>query len=155
MMFICSGSLDYGAGNTIAELSDLQYGLLRGAVTSEFAKKLPENRSEFKPDDFHGWSECVMDDVEVEAFTRYGMEVKMKTVRGLSRGDAGPVVQHVTQISLANIGLLEVDEVTYQEDCCTDELQSLLDGGWRILCVCPPKDARRPTYILGRRRDKK
>lgn len=151
-MFICNGSLDYNAGKTIAELSDADYAALRAAVTSELKKKLTENRAKFQPENFHGWLEQIMDNTEVEAFTRFGIEVKIKTIKGLSRGGSDPVVQHVTQISLANVGLLEVDQVTYEEDCCTDHLQDQLNEGWRILCVCPPKDSRRPTYILGRRR---
>lgn len=35
------------------------------------------------------------------------------------------------------------------ENCCTDELQSALDAGWRIIAVCP-QEARRPDYVLGR-----
>jgi hypothetical protein len=41
-------------------------------------------------------------------------------------------------------------------DACTDELRRHLDDGWRIVCVCPPLNQRRPDYILGRsRRDRK
>lgn len=36
------------------------------------------------------------------------------------------------------------------EDGCTDALQELLDGGWRIIAACPQPDQRRPDYILGR-----
>jgi hypothetical protein len=153
-MFICSGKLDYQSGKIVAALGDAEYAALRSYVTSDLKKKMPENKAEFKPDDFHGWNEHVMDDEEVGAFTRAGVEVQIKTIRGLSRGHTGGTrdpIQHVTQISLANVGLLEVCQVTYEEDCCTDLLQDRLNEGWRILCVCPPKDSRRPTYILGRK----
>lgn len=53
-------------------------------------------------------------------------------------------------IHVPNIGLLAVDEVMYLTDACTNDLQDRLDKGWRILCVCPPNNERRPTYILGR-----
>jgi len=56
------------------------------------------------------------------------------------------------QITVADLGLLVIDEVSVHEDCCTDALQSYLDEGWRILAVCPPNAARRPDYILGRRK---
>lgn len=53
-------------------------------------------------------------------------------------------------ISVAGgVALPNVATVTYLEDCCTDVLQKHLDDGWRILAVCPPNDARRPTYIVG------
>ena len=42
------------------------------------------------------------------------------------------------------------NNVTYEEDMCTDMLQRLLDDGWRIIAACPQPDQRRPDYILGR-----
>lgn len=47
------------------------------------------------------------------------------------------------------VALTNIASVAYLEDCCTDILQGCLDNGWRILAVCPPNDARRPTYIIG------
>lgn len=55
------------------------------------------------------------------------------------------------QIAVPDMALMYIDKVRVEEDCCTDNLQSLLDEGWRILAVCPPNSARRPDYILGRR----
>lgn len=63
----------------------------------------------------------------------------------LRRGEA-------VQISVADVGLLLIDEVDFMEDACTHSLQSALDDGWRILAVCPPCAQRRPDYILGRRK---
>lgn len=57
-------------------------------------------------------------------------------------------------VHIPNIGLLAINEVTWLEDACTQELQSHLDDGWRILAVCPPDSVRRPTYILGRTKEK-
>jgi hypothetical protein len=56
------------------------------------------------------------------------------------------------QISIPDLGLLQIDEVTHLDDACTNELQKLLNEGWRILAVCPPNAQRRPDYILGRRK---
>jgi hypothetical protein len=151
-MFVCKATLEYNVGEKIARLTPEDYDALRKAVTSAHKKNLPVNFSEFVPKSFHGWSDTIMDDEEVEAFTRAGFEVQVKSIRGLSRGHGEPVVQHVTQISLANIGLLEINEVEVLENECTDALQQYLDKGWRILCVCPPKDSRRPDYIVGRRK---
>lgn len=74
----------------------------------------------------------------------YGEEV---TVPDLQSGAA-------IQITIPDLALLLIDEVTYRDDCCTDELQNLLDDGWRLLAVCPPNAQRRPDYILGRRKEK-
>lgn len=151
-MFLCEGSIGYGHDEKIKKLSDEQYDTLRAGVTSKLAPCLPAKHEDFEKID--RWQETIMDDVEVEAWTRAEIDVTMKTIKGLSRGYAAPAgspAQHVTQISLANVGLLEIEQVSYEEDCCTDHLQDMLNEGWRILCVCPPKDSRRPTYILGRR----
>lgn len=58
----------------------------------------------------------------------------------------------VVNITVPDIGLLYIDQVDWLADCCTEELQSRLDEGWRILAVCPPNAQRRPDYILGRNR---
>lgn len=55
-------------------------------------------------------------------------------------------------VTLPDVGLLLIDEVTWLDDACTEMLQRKLDDGWRILAVCPPNAQRRPDYILGRRR---
>lgn len=46
--------------------------------------------------------------------------------------------------------LMEVTETMLLEDCCTDNLQSYLSDGWRILAIQPQPDQRRPDYIMGR-----
>lgn len=56
----------------------------------------------------------------------------------------------VVQMHVPNFSLLMFNRVEVREDCCTDELQKLLNSGWRILAICPPLSERRPTYILGR-----
>jgi hypothetical protein len=52
-------------------------------------------------------------------------------------------------VHVANLGLLEVQHVILEEDCCTDRLEKYLSEGWRIIAVCPQPDQRRPDYILG------
>lgn len=49
-----------------------------------------------------------------------------------------------------NLALLGVNETLLLENSCTDNLQSHLAQGWRILAVQPQPDQRRPDYILGR-----
>lgn len=57
----------------------------------------------------------------------------------------------MVQIHVPDFCLMQINDVTYLSDACTDDLQSHLNEGWRILAVCPPNGARRPDYILGRR----
>jgi hypothetical protein len=46
--------------------------------------------------------------------------------------------------------LMTVNETLLMEDACTDELQTQLNSGWRILAVNVQNDCRRPDYVLGR-----
>lgn len=55
-------------------------------------------------------------------------------------------------VHIPNIGLLAINQVTWLDDACTEDLQAKLEEGWRIVAVCPPNAARRPDYILGRTR---
>ena len=57
----------------------------------------------------------------------------------------------IVQVHVPNLSLLSFNTVAVLEDCCTDSLQKELDGGWRILAVCPPSTSdRRPTYIVAK-----
>ena len=46
--------------------------------------------------------------------------------------------------------LQEYNQLMLVEDSCTDNVQSYLAEGWRIVAVCPQPDSRRPDYILGK-----
>ena len=72
------------------------------------------------------------------------------TLTGLNAIDM--IEAKVVQIAVSDVGLLLIDEVDWMEDACTQELQTRLEQGWRILAVCPPNAQRRPDYILGRRK---
>lgn len=54
------------------------------------------------------------------------------------------------QITIPDLALMYITEVTWLEDSCTNDLQAYLEDGWRLLAVCPPNAQRRPDYILGR-----
>jgi hypothetical protein len=101
---------------------------------------------------------------EVEALVQLGVPVKLEADvgtmltkmvdRGMRNGQdiSAEDLRHsrTVQIAVADVGLMHVRQVTWLEDCCTEELQAQLDAGWRILAVCPPNARRRPDYILGR-----
>ncbi|MWV44798.1 hypothetical protein GRF59_14350 [Paenibacillus sp. HJL G12] len=53
-------------------------------------------------------------------------------------------------VHIGNIGLLNINQLGYAVDKCTEELQDIISTGWRILAVCPQPDQRRPDYVLGR-----
>lgn len=56
----------------------------------------------------------------------------------------------IVQVHAPNLALLSMNCVDLLENACTEELQTRLTEGWRILAVCPPFDERRPTYIIGK-----
>lgn len=119
------------------------------------------NLPETKPS--YAWADgkvFTLDRLE-ELISEYGLIPSISRIRGLKydkpsyEGLSNQDIQqaertvNVTQVSVANNALLAIQNVTWLEDACTQELQSMLDLGWRILAVCPPNDTRRPTYILG------
>jgi hypothetical protein len=53
-------------------------------------------------------------------------------------------------VHIGNLGLLNINQLGYAVDKCTEELQEIINKGWRILAVCPQPDQRRPDYVLGR-----
>lgn len=54
------------------------------------------------------------------------------------------------EVHVPGIGLLAINRTMLLEDICTDELNTALANGWRIIAACPQPDQRRPDYILGK-----
>jgi len=148
-MFIAKGELEYGWKKKLLELFDKEpvaYRRLRERVKMY---DLPHTREELdKLNEYTDRKLDTIDDLELEAWTSVGIEVKMSRVRGLRSNDPD-IHKTIYQISVANVGLMQIQRVEVLEDCCTDHLQRELDRGWRILAVCPPNDARRPSYVVG------
>lgn len=114
----------------------------------------------------------IVDEHELATLVNMGLDVKIRKIKGLAydqefakhmssfnyggteqRANSTPtILQPIYQVSVANVGLFDVDEIDYHEDACTDMIGKLLKEGWRIVAVCPPNDSRRPTYIMGRTR---
>lgn len=132
---------------------------------------LPEKKPEW------GLQEILVDDEGIDALIQAGLEVqvsKTKTATALrsmlvklqddisdhnltKRSPSGHLAiggERLIQIAVPDLPLMYIDEVMVLTDCCTDELQSMLNDGWRILAVCPPNSARRPDYVVGRRKTK-
>jgi len=53
-------------------------------------------------------------------------------------------------VHVSNLGLLSINQLGYAIDFCTDNLQELINNGWRIIACCVQPDGRRPDYILGK-----
>jgi hypothetical protein len=53
-------------------------------------------------------------------------------------------------VHVPGFALMLIDHVKVLNNDCTDDLQTWLDKGWRILAICPQPDQRRPDYVIGR-----
>lgn len=150
-MFIAKAELEYGWLKKLLELFDKEPDAYRRLRERVKMYALPHTRVELEKIDewnIQAKKSDMVDDLELEAWTSVGIEVKMSRVRGLRSNDPD-IHNTIYQISVANVGLMQIQRVEVLEDCCTDELQRQLDRGWRLLAVCPPNDARRPTYVVG------
>jgi hypothetical protein len=54
------------------------------------------------------------------------------------------------EVHMPGQALSTYNEVMLLENTCSDELQTHIDHGWRMIAACPQPDQRRPDYILGR-----
>ncbi|WP_214771394.1 hypothetical protein [Exiguobacterium sp. s133] len=77
-------------------------------------------------------------------------EMAEKIEEATSRFDKQVEFNQRCEVHVPNLGLLNVNNLAYATDYCTESLQERLQEGYRILAVCPQPDQRRPDYILGR-----
>ena len=88
----------------------------------------------------------------VATLDKFGLKYEVRPFKQnyLQHIPAAQAAGSIINVHIPNIGLLAINEVTVQNDCCTDHLQEMLNEGWRIIAVCPPNSVRRPDYVLGR-----
>ncbi len=114
----------------------------------------PERRAET-----YAWPRETLIDLETDGrwLVDHGVGFEVKKIKGTMplKAIAPDGAVHNVYVQVPHVGLLAIDEVQLEEDCCTDRLQRLLNEGWRLICVCPPNAARRPDYILGRTMEKR
>lgn len=150
MSFICSAKPAYNWNDTVAKMTAPEYDRWVRVARRSYPE-LPDNLASFDKKKDYGvvsWHPVVMTGDEVECWSSAGIELTMSRVKGVASNDTD-VRNTIYQISVANVGLMQIQRVEVLEDCCTDHLQRELDRGWRILAVCPPNDARRPSYVVG------
>lgn len=142
-----------------------------------FDKEKVEKDNEYKlviPADLYQINESNNYIVELEMFTSKfpSLEISIKGVPKSVGSDHADLISQMSKIAekiedaknrfekvvefnqkcevhVPNFGLLNVNQLAYATDYCTEELQQLLYQGWRILAICPQPDQRRPDYILG------
>lgn len=128
---------------TFKDVSEERYQEIR---TKLHFLQLPANKEDYY------YNNCLtVDERDLEKISKVDLEIKfeVKKIRTLSYPENLKEAA-VTQVYIPDMFLMTVNQVDYQEDCCTDVLQEKLDDGWRIIAVCPPIGDRRPTHILGR-----
>lgn len=148
-MILGACTLDYSSRTLLKEKVNKQdYEAIRSRIP---ALEMPpyEDRESWS-----GYGEMILDGEEMEFLTQRGLKLEVRRLKGVvqehPKAVMGQPFPNLAIISVPNIALFEVRHVTWLENACTQELQRHLDQGWRILCVCPPNDQRRPDYILGR-----
>lgn len=138
--------IESGYGSKIAALEDEAYHEVREGVPF---LDLPMDR-EKAPE--YRWQTDVIDLTrEGAVLTKHGVEYVIKRFKACRKVKVEGQVN--IQVAIPNLLLFSVNEVTWLEDACTEDLQKHLDNQWRILAVCPAENSRRPTYILGRNKD--
>lgn len=148
-MFLAVVVLPYSWKKTVLELFDADPARYRELRSRVRTVSLPHTREELeKMSEFNGREGNISDQDEIEAWNSVGIAVEVSRVRGLA-SNSSDLHKTIYQISVANVGLMQIQRVEVLEDVCTWDLQAWLDKGWRILAVCPPNDARRPSYVVG------
>lgn len=144
--------LPYKANEEMHKLSREAYDELRLAVPTLCLPEWPEDKPE-RPY-WHKYGEEIYIDLlhEGPTLTQAGISFEVKNFKSnYKAAGKSPEGDNITlSLHLPNIGLLSMDEVTWLDDACTQNIQTHLDEGWRIIAVCPPNGTRRPDYILGR-----
>lgn len=146
--------LHYSARDKFVEMAQDE------AVYATLARMFPNAPTPENKHLAYYWTTDVLIDLETDGpwLTEAGITFEVKNFKGCLPlktviSETGGA-QHVTvQVQVPHIGLLMMQEVMVEENCCTDILQRRLDEGWRILCVCPPNAQRRPDYVLGRSKE--
>lgn len=150
-MFLCNGKPEWQWQDKVINLEPHKFQQWRNGVPSLRKHFHPDtNQANFKEHfkGVHVYEGLLMDADEVAAWGDAEVEVTISRIKGLA-SNARELQQTIFQVSIAGIGLMQIQCVELLENCCTVELQNWLDRGWRIVAVCPPNDTRRPSYIMG------
>lgn len=151
---------NYNAKNKIASLDREKYLFLREAIPQMNIPDWPETK--VKPPYWYQDEQTLIDlETDGKILLQFELEYIIKRFKGAyftqaaggrysTNKDAYQSHDTYIQVSIPDLALLHIREVKVLDDACTDELQSQLKEGWRIIAVCPPNSQRRPDYILGR-----
>ena len=57
------------------------------------------------------------------------------------------------QIMLPNNLMLDMKELCVEINACTDQINKLIQDGWKLIAILPQHNQARPDYILGKMRN--
>ena len=144
--------LNYNTKHTVKNLPRERYMLLREKLFQLQLPDWPEDKNE--PPAWYKYGDSIVIDITTDLLVLddFGMKYEIKKIKNtyVTKHELPNGSTVNLNFALPNIGLLSINEVTWRDDACTEEIQRLLEEGWRIVAVCPPNGARRPDYILGR-----
>ena len=78
------------------------------------------------------------------------MAVQEKLENAFLKYDKQIQFNEKVNVHVAGFALMSINQMGYGEDMCTEEVQNVLNKGWRMLAVCVQPDGRRPDYIFGK-----
>lgn len=148
MSFLCQATPEYGWEKKIQELGPPAWFTWRSGAHSIRDTFTPETTQANYKCPWEKGRDLLMDAEELDVWNKAGIEMHVSRCKGMA-SNARELQNTIFQVHVANVGLLEIKMVEVLENTCTYELQKWLDRGWKLLAVCPPNDARRPTYIVG------
>jgi len=143
---------------------DLEYGFKPNPQQLALIEELSQSPKsiELEPDGSIGWQVRHLEITLEEAFSitdKFNVTGRTGMARFHDEPDLSEIIQKSQMPSPVNIpcnvvvadgALLKINNVTHCNDYCTDSLQQMLNGGWRILAICVQPDQRRPDYVFGR-----
>lgn len=145
MTAIVRGEISWVDDKKFKGMAPEVYALVRDALGKP--RSLPEDQSEASY--MHG--DVVVASDDVGWLYDLGIHITVKHFKNMLRETSTrPGVSPNLHIHVGGLSLMAITQVEVLEDCCTEELQTKLEKGWRILAICPQLTQRRPDYIMGR-----
>lgn len=78
------------------------------------------------------------------------MAIQEKFESSMKKFDKQIQFNEKVNVHVGGFALMSINQMGFGEDMCTEEVQGILNKGWKILAVCVQPDGRRPDYIFGK-----
>jgi hypothetical protein len=78
------------------------------------------------------------------------IDVQEKLESALQKFDKQIQFNEKVNVHVGGFALMSINQMGFGEDMCTEEVQGILNKGWRILAINVQADQRRSDFIFGR-----